>query len=99
MTSYLDWEHCQTTNVVALWGAEDAEAWLLLTNIPASMQRCREYRRRTWEEELSWDLKGFGYQWQQSWVRRPEPVKRLLIVLAAGSLWVCGTSQRVLRRG
>lgn len=99
VTSYLDWEHCQTTNVVALWRAEDAEPWLLLTSLPASLQRCREYRRRTWEEELFRDLKSFGWQWQQSRVRRPERVERLLVVLALATLWVCGTSQRVLRRG
>jgi hypothetical protein len=99
VTSYLDWDRCKTTNVVALWREEDAEPWLLLTNLPATSQRVQEYRRRTWEEELFRDLKSFGWQWQQSRVRRPERVERLLLLLAVATLWVCCTSQRVLRRG
>jgi hypothetical protein len=99
VTSYLDWERCSTTNVVAVWREEDSEPWLLITNLPASLQRCREYRRRTWEEELFRDLKSFGWQWQQSRVRRPERVERLLLVLALATLWVCSLSQRVLRHG
>jgi hypothetical protein len=99
VTSYLDWTRCKTTNVVAVWLAEDREPWLLLTNLPATRQRVREYRRRTWEEELFRDLKSFGWQWQQSRVRRPERVERLLVLLALATLWVCCTSQRVIRRG
>jgi hypothetical protein len=99
VTSYLDWERSSTTNVVAVWRTEDPEPWLLVTNLSASVQRCREYRRRTWEEELFRDLKSFGWQWQLSRVRRPERVERLLVLLALATLWVCCTSQRVLRRG
>jgi hypothetical protein len=99
VTSYLDWERCTTTNVVAVWREEDREPWLLLTNLPAALQRIREYRRRTWEEELFRDLKSFGWQWDKSRVRRPERVERLLVLLALATLWVCCTSQRVIRRG
>jgi DDE family transposase len=99
VTSYLDWERCSTTNVVAVWRDDDREPWLLLTNLPPMLQRVREYRRRTWEEELFRDLKSFGWQWQQSRVRRPERVERLLVLLALATLWVCCMSQRVVRRG
>jgi hypothetical protein len=57
VTSYLDWERCSRTNVVAVWRTGDREPWLLVTSLPATMQRTREYRRRTWEEELFRDLK------------------------------------------
>jgi hypothetical protein len=99
VTSYLDWERCSTTNLVAVWRTEDREPWLLVTSLPAHLQRCREYRRRTWEEELFRDLKSFGWQWEQSRVRRPERVERLLVVLALATVWVCSLSQRVIRRG
>lgn len=99
VTSELDWEHCKQTNVVAIWRMGDRDPWLLLTNRPATLQRIREYRRRTWEEELFRDLKSFGWQWQQSRVRRPERVERLLVLLALATLWVCCMSQRVIRRG
>lgn len=99
VTSRLDWTRASRTNVVAIWREEDAEPWLLLTSLPPTRQRTREYRRRTWEEELFRDLQSFGWQWQQSRVRDPQRVERLLVVLALATFWVCCTSQRVLRRG
>lgn len=96
------WEEALTTQVVAVWRAQDQEAWLLVTDLPASVARCAEYRRRTWEEELFRDLKGLGWHWEQSRLRRPERVERverLLLALALATLWMLGLGQRVLRRG
>jgi hypothetical protein len=93
------WEEALTAQVVAVWRARDQEAWLLVTDLPASLARCAEYRRRTWEEELFRDLKGLGWHWEQSRLRRPERVERLLLVLALATLWMLGLGQRVLRRG
>lgn len=94
-----EWEHSMLTNVVATWRKADAEAWLLVTDLPARGKRCSEYRHRTWEEELFRDLKSFGWQWQRSRVRKPERVQRLLLVLALATLWVVCLAQRVIRRG
>lgn len=93
------WEAALTAQVVAVWRAQDEEAWLLVTDLPATTARCTEYRRRTWEEELFRDLKGLGWHWRQSRVRRPERVERLLLVLALATLWMLGLGQRVLRHG
>jgi Transposase DDE domain len=93
------WEEARVVNVVALWRLTDKEPWLLVTDLPASLTRCADYRRRTWEEELFRDLKSFGWQWQRSRVRRPARVERFLLVLALATLWVACLAQRVLRRG
>ncbi len=93
------WDEALTAQVVAVWRRQDQEAWLLVTDLPASQARCAEYRRRTWEEELFRDLKGLGWHWEQSRLRRPERVERLLLVLALATLWMLGLGQRVLRRG
>lgn len=93
------WDEALTAQVVAVWRARDQEAWLLVTDLPASLARCAEYRRRTWEEELFRDLKGLGWHWEQSRLRQPERVARLLLVLALATLWMLGLGQRVLRRG
>ena len=93
------WDDALTTQVVAVWRAPDQEAWLLVTDLPAATVRCAEYRRRTWEEELFRDLKGLGWHWEQSRLRRPERVERLLLVLALATLWMLGLGQRVIRRG
>jgi hypothetical protein len=93
------WDEALTAQVVAVWRRQDQEAWLLVTDLPASQARCAEYRRRTWEEELFRDLKGLGWHWEQSRLRRPERVERLLLVLTLATLWMLGLGQRVLRRG
>jgi hypothetical protein len=93
------WPDAVVANVVAVWREGDSEPWLLVTSLPASPDRCNDYRRRTWEEELFRDLKSFGWNWQRSRVRRPERVERLLLVLALATLWVVALSQRVIRSG
>lgn len=99
-----DWSAGLVAQVVAVWrrqqaGTQPEEAWLLVTDLPATLARCSEYRRCTWEEELFRDLKDLGWQWQQSRVRRPERVARLLLVLALATLWIVALAQRVVGRG
>lgn len=94
-----DWETGIPLQVVAVWRRAEEEAWLLVTDLPATLARCHEYRRRTWEEELFRDLKGMGWGWQQSRVRRPERVARLMLALALATLWMLALAQRVVRRG
>jgi hypothetical protein len=94
-----EWAAATGATVVALWRPVDKEPWLLVTDLPASLARGADYRRRPWEEELFRDLKGFGWPWQQRRVRRAERVERLLLVLALATLWVACLAQRVLRRG
>ncbi len=92
------WQQAVAANVVAVWRRGDREPWLLVTDLPASVARCAEYRRRTWEEELFRDLKRLGWQWQQSRVQAPERVQRLLLVLALATVWMVAIGERLLRR-
>jgi hypothetical protein len=94
-----DWSQALAANVVVAWQPRDRDPWLLVTDLPATQARCREYRRRTWEEELFRDLKRLGWQWQDSRVRAPERVQRLLLVLALATLWMLALGQRLLRQG
>ena len=94
-----DWERGLIANVVALWQPTDKEPWIVVTDLPASRARLREYRRRTWEEELFRDLKGAGWQWHHSRVQHPAHVQRLLLILALATLWMLALGQRVVRHG
>jgi hypothetical protein len=98
-TWLMDWDKAMATNSVALANPDDPDdPWLLLTDLPAAPARCREYRRRTQEEELFRDLKSYGWQWQDSRLRLPDRVDRLLLVLALATLWIDALAQHVLRR-
>ncbi len=96
---YRVWSRALTTNVVAVWRAEDKDPWLLLTDLPATPARCTEYRRRMWQEEGFRDWKSFGWNWQKSRVRVPERVDRLLLILALATLWMAVLAQHIIRRG
>jgi hypothetical protein len=94
-----DWDAAIATNIVALSGS-DGEPWLLITDLPASPARCREYRHRTQEEEeLFRDLKSFGWQWQDSHLRLPDRVDRLLLALVLATLWIDALAHDVLQHG
>lgn len=92
------WDAALPTNVVALPGPRPDDPWLLITDLPASPTRCREYRTRTQEEELFRDLKSFGWRWQDSRLRRPDRVDRLLLVLALATLWIDALAHHVLQQ-
>jgi hypothetical protein len=93
-----DWDAALPTNLVALANPDDPDdPWLLITDLAASPTRCREYRRRTQEEELFRDLKSFGWQWHTSRLRQPDRVDRLLLALALATLWIDALAQHVLR--
>jgi hypothetical protein len=94
-----DWTTALVVNVVAVWRQADPEPWLLITSLPAQRRRCREYRRRTWEELALRDSKHLGFDWEHSRIRQPQRVERLLLVLALALLWLLATTQRVVRRG
>lgn len=98
-TWYRVWRRAVTTNVVAVWRTGDADPWLLLTDLPATLARCTEYRRRTWEEEGFRDWKSSGWNWQRSRVRQPDRVERLILVMALATLWMAVLAQRVIKQG
>lgn len=87
------------TNVVAHWPVTSTEPWFLMTDLPPTRKRCADYRTRTWEEELFRDLKSLGWGWDQSRVRTPRRVERLLLVLALATLWMIALAQQVIATG
>jgi hypothetical protein len=72
----------RTCNLVARWQAGCDQPWLLITDLPANGQRCRQYRKRMRIEESFRDEKSHGFQWNQSRIRHPQHASRLLLVMA-----------------
>jgi hypothetical protein len=67
---------------VAHWPAGCKEPWLLITDPPASRNRCRQSRNRMRIEESFRDEKSHGFQWRHSRIRDPSPSSRLLLIMA-----------------
>jgi hypothetical protein len=85
--------------VVAIWRADAAERWLLVTDLPPGLRRAAEYRRRMWEEESFRDDKAAGFQWQASRLRDRARTDRLLLALQLAMCSVLTHGARVLKRG
>ena len=86
-------------NVVATWEPGCREAWLLVTDLPATFMRCRDYCKRTWCEQTHRDEKSHGFNWHLSRVRDPAHAARLVLVMALATLLCLSTGTFVVKRG
>jgi hypothetical protein len=78
--------------LVVVWEADQAEPWVLLTDLPPEGVGPAWYGLGVWVELGFRALKGVGWQW----TRRTEPdrVARHWLVLAVATVWVVATGTR-----
>ena len=69
-----------------IWAQEYDTAWFLFTNDPALSGRT--YARRFWQEESFRDLKSGGWHWDVCFIRDPQHMQRLILVLALAYAWM-----------
>jgi len=86
-------------NLVAVWRRGDDEPWLLVTDLAPDWVRSTQYRHRM-DIELSFrDDKSSGFGWDQSRVREPAHMDRLLLILQLAAGLVLSLGLSVLQRG
>ena len=73
--------------VVAAWAEGQAEPWLLVTTLPATRARLREYARRWAIERLFLTWKSHGWHLEASGLSAPAPVARLLTGYVLATWW------------
>ena len=86
-------------NVVATWEKRCREPWLLVTDLPATFMRCRNYCKRAWCEQLHRDEKSHGFNWHLSRVRDPAHAERLVLVMALATLLCLSLGTHAVKRG
>lgn len=86
-------------NVVATWERCCREPWLLASDLPATFQRCRNYCKRAWCEQLHRDEKSHGFNWHLSRVRDVAHAERLVLVIALATLLCLSLGTHLLKRG
>lgn len=81
--------------LVAVWEDDQAEPWILLTDLPPESIGVCWYGLRVWIELGFRALKGVGWQWEHT--RRTDPVRvaRHWLVLAVAMVWVMAYGTRV----
>lgn len=87
------------TNVVAHWPVNLDDPWLLITDLPPTRHRCRQYRKRMRIELSFRDEKSSGFHWNESRIRDPAHAMRLLLVMALAMRFLIRLGQKLIRSG
>jgi hypothetical protein len=92
-------EHALDIQLSAVWQTGHEEAWLLISDRPAGRERVREYRWRMRVESTFQDMKSRGWQWEQSHVRKPDHLNRMLLVLFLAFWWLMRLAASCIHNG
>jgi hypothetical protein len=84
----------RTGTLVVVWDADQAEPWVLLTDLPPDAVGPAWYGLRVWIELGFRALKGVGWHWDRTRRTDPDRVARHGLVLAVATLWVVATGTR-----
>lgn len=80
--------------LVVVWGAEQREPWVVVTDLALAQVGLCWYGLRMWIECGFRALKGVGWQWQHTRRTDPARVARHWFVLAVATLWVVAYGTR-----
>lgn len=75
------------SQVVAFWGEGQAEPWLLVTSLPAKLERVVEYAQRWAIERLFLSWKSHGWDIEASGINDAKRLGRLMTGVALATLW------------
>ena len=75
------------SQVVAVWAQGQAEPWLLVTSLAATLERVVEYAQRWAIERLFLSWKSHGWDLEASGIDDPQRLGRLLTGMALATLW------------
>ena len=81
--------------LVVVWAADQAQPWIVLTDLAPQKVGVLWYGLRMWVELGFRALKSMGWQWQRTRRTDPDRVARYWLVLAVATLWVLAYGTRV----
>jgi hypothetical protein len=98
--AWAGWVACFATNsiestLLACWGSQYKEPWLILTDLPPEYASAAWYSLRSWIEDSFKDLKRDGWQWQYTRMTDPARAARFWLALAVATLWVVSVGGEV----
>ena len=96
---YLTKEHVYRTHLLAHWKRGEKGPWLLATNLPTLQQALRAYRRRMWIEEMFGDMKGHGFNLEDSHLSHFLRLSRLTLAVVLLYVWLIAFGSRVIKNG
>ncbi|NJR12829.1 transposase [bacterium] len=85
------------THLVVYWRPGEKQPWFLATNQSSVTAAVRLYRRRMWIEEMFGDMKGHGFNLEDSRLRSFLRLSRLTLVVCLLYLWLMAVGKYVER--
>ena len=92
-------QHQHRCNLLAWWKPGEKEPWLLATNLSSPQQARRYYSRRMWVDEMFGDLKGHGFDLEQSRLQHFMRLSRLTLAVALLYVWLVAFGSAVIKNG
>ena len=74
--------------LLAMRAAGCADAWLVVTDLPASSADPCWYALRSWIEQGFKVIKSGGWQWQRTRMAHPDRAERLWVAVSLATLWL-----------
>jgi hypothetical protein len=93
-TVFKDRRRQRAGTLIVVWGQDEKEPWVLLTDLPPEKVGVWWYGLRVWIELGFRALKGVGWQWHKTRRLDPRRVARHWLVLAVAMLWVLAYGTR-----
>lgn len=81
------------------WQEDHEDPWLLASNQPTSPKTFRLYGKRMWIDELYGDLKSHGFYLEDTRMRQPERLERLVLGVFWTYVWLISLGSYVVKRG
>lgn len=86
-TAFKERRRQRTGTVLVVWGAAQADVWILLTTLTPETVGPGWYGARMWIELGFRALKSLGWHWERTQRLQPDRVARHWLVLAVATLW------------
>ena len=94
-----DGKAAHRVNLVTVWERDQAEPWLLITNL-TDAEKVREiYAQRFWIEEMFSDHKSRGLNLESTRLTDPDRLERLLVAVTLAYLWIMEVGALVVNSG
>ena len=92
-------KHAHSVNLLAHWKKGEDIPWLLATNLKTRRATIQGYKVRMWIEEMFGDMKGHGFDLENTRLRDFRKLSRLTFAVALLYFWLIAFGSKIIKSG
>lgn len=92
-------KHAHSVNLLAHWKKGEDIPWLLATNLKTRRATIKGYKARMWIEEMFGDMKGHGFNLENTRLRDFRKLSRLTFAVALLYFWLIAFGSKIIKSG